>query len=197
MINKNVLKGLYDSGKSMKDISKTLGCSEHKITYWMQKFDINRRTRSEATYLKANPNGDPFTIRTNLTKNENTLLYLSLGIYWGEGTKAGKHVVRVSNTDPKMLVIFRKFLLEICQVNPSKIKYNIVCFNDTIPETASAYWGNKLEISSSKFGKITQIPSQGKGTYKNKSKYGVCSVSVSNIKLKAWIMEQINSLTPD
>ena len=34
----------------------------------MNKNNIKRRSRSEASYLKANPNGDPFKIKDNLTK---------------------------------------------------------------------------------------------------------------------------------
>ncbi len=45
-----------------------------------------------------------------------------------------------------------------------------------------------------KFGKIVQIPPQGKGTYRNKSAYGVCSLSVGNIKLKRWILQELHSI---
>lgn len=190
-ISKNQLFQLYSKGKSMAEIASLLGCSVHKVAYWMDKHGIKRRSRSEATYIKLNPNGDPFKIKTNLTRKEEFLFGLGIGIYWGEGTKVTPHSVRVANTDPEILKTFIKFLVQICQLKKNKISYSIVCFNDTNPEIARSYWARKLETSPKKFGKITQIPTQGKGTYKKKSKFGVCTIQASNIKLKTWIMDQI------
>ena len=65
----------------MKEISDKTGWKYEKIIYWMQKFNIPRRSRSEATYVKRNPNGDPFKIKKNLTKNEILLRGLGLGLY--------------------------------------------------------------------------------------------------------------------
>ena len=66
-LNKSILEISYKSGKSMQDISRQLNCSVHKVVYWMDKYDVKRRTRSEATYIKANPGGDPFKIKTKLS----------------------------------------------------------------------------------------------------------------------------------
>ena len=82
------IKKLYLSGKSMSEVADKLGFSRHKVAYWMKKMKIPRRSRSEAGYLKYNPNGDPFRIRTNLGIEESFLMGLGLGIYWGEGSKS-------------------------------------------------------------------------------------------------------------
>jgi hypothetical protein len=191
MLDEERLVALYYSGKSMMEISKLSNCSVHKVKYWIDKYSIKKRNRSEAAYVKQNPNGDPFKIKLKLNLEENILYGLAVGIYWGEGTKITPHSVRVTNTDPAMLIVFIKFLKQICGVQNNKINYSIVCFNDTDPDEAKKYWSNELEIYPEKFGKITQIPQQGKGTYKKKSKFGVCTVTVNNIKLKSWMMNQI------
>ena len=97
---------LYHHGFSSKEIAEELGFSENKINYWLKQFRIPKRSISEALYLKHNPNGDPFSIKRNLTPEEKQLLGLGLGIYWGEGNKANKHKVSVSNSDPKLLSMF-------------------------------------------------------------------------------------------
>lgn len=194
MISKKELQRKYDSGKSMMDISKILGCSVHKVQYWMNEYAINRRSRSEASYFKHNPKGDPFKIKLPRTIEDSILYGLGIGIYWGEGTKVTRHSVRVTNTDPAMLRLFLRFLHKICSVKNSKISCSIVCFNDTDPGLARKYWSSELKISPEKFGKITQIPKQGAGTYKKKSRFGVCAISVSNIKLKTWVMKQIDQV---
>lgn len=178
----------------MVDIAKLLKCSEHKIVYWMMKYHIARRSRSEASYVQQNPNGDPFNIQTSLSPEEQKIFWLALGIYWGEGNKVSPHVVKVTNTDPDLLRIFQSFLTKICHISPEKISYSIVAFHDNNSTVVRSYWANQLQISPEKFGKIVQIPTQGRGTYKKKSMYGVCMISVSNIKLKAWILKQLQNL---
>ena len=188
------LEKLYKSGKSMAEMGNVLDCSQHKIAYWLSKHNIPRRNRSDANYLKYNPDGDPFKIKHNLNFNEMFLYGLGLGIYWGEGTKTSTHSLRVSNTDVGIIKTFRQFLLNICGLRQNKITYSIVSFNDIDPNVARRYWSKELGILPEKFGKITIIPKQGKGTYKKKSTFGVCTLQVSNIKLRKWMMDELEVL---
>src|SRR5581483_7922935 len=110
------IQNLYSSGKSMFEIALELNCSVHKVSYWMNKNKFRRRSRSDAAYVKANPVGDPFKIKTNLTIFETKLYGLGLGIYMGEGSKLAYGSVRVSNTNPTILRIFISFLKIICSV---------------------------------------------------------------------------------
>ncbi|MCR4264359.1 MAG: hypothetical protein NUV98_06605 [Candidatus Roizmanbacteria bacterium] len=193
-ISQSQLSQLYKSGKSMKEISQILHCSQNKIVYWMNKYGITRRMRSEAVYIKANPLGDPFNIKQKLLPEDRFLLGLGIGLYWGEGEKVSKYSVRVANTDPYLILTFSRFLKEICRVKTDKMRYSIVCFNDTDTFQAQQYWSKLLGVPAVKFGKIVQIPKQGKGIYKRKSKFGVCTLTVSNMKLKEWIMKEVNKL---
>ena len=195
-ILKSDLEKYYLSGKSMAQIAKVIGCSSHKIAYWMNEYKIPRRTRSEATYLIGNPNGDPFDLNdiTNLSKKDIFLFGLNVGLYWGEGEKTTRHAIRVTNSDPYVIIRFRDFLLNICKLNPEKIRYYLICFNDIDQNIAKKFWAKLLKISPDKFGKIVVIPSRGKGTYNKKSKYGVCTIYAGNMKLKAWILSEIEKL---
>lgn len=177
----------------MFEIAKELGMSEHKIAYWMSKYEIKTRSRSEALYLKLNPLGDPFEIKIIQSNSDFLLMGLGIGIYWGEGNKVTRNSVRVTNSDPNMILIFREFLLKICQVTPEKIRYSLICFNDSNKNDVVRHWSELLEEPEAKFGKIVEIPTQGKGTYRKKSKYGICTITVSNLKLKQWIMNQVQN----
>lgn len=194
IFEKENLEELYKSGKSMAEIGIYLGCSQHKVAYWLSKHKIPRRNRSDANYLKYNPDGDPFKIKHDLSSSEMFLYGLGLGIYWGEGAKTNIHSLRVSNTDVEIIKTFRQFLLNICGLRQNKITYSIVSFNDIDPEVARGYWSKELGILPEKFGKITIISKQGKGTYKKKSTFGVCTLQVSNIKLKKWMMGELEVL---
>lgn len=161
----------------------------------MQKTRTPRRSLSDALYAKYNPDGDPFHIKTIVTKEDALLFGLGLGIYWGEGDKGSRHAMRVANTNPEILLNFVRFLIDICGVKKDKIYYSIICFNDSDPAAVGAYWAKVFDVSLEKFGKIVQIPQQGKGAYKRKSHFGVCTVNVSNIKLKQWMLKTMEDFS--
>lgn len=191
-VDKNRIKSLYCGGLSMMEISKKLKISHHKVAYWMNKHKIKRRSISEALYKRYNPYGNPFKIKLPRTPKDFYLFGLGIGIYWGEGNKADKYSVRVGTTDPEMILIFRKFLETICTVPKTKFKYSLMCFNDTKPEFAKNFWVSKLNIHKEQIGKVTRLKSLGKGLYKKTSQHGVCTIYVFNIKLKKWIMDQLD-----
>lgn len=181
----------------MSEIANKLNVSDHKVYWWMTKYGIPRRNRSEATYIKRNPNGDPFHIKTNLNHKEKILYGLGLGVYWGEGTKANREAVRVGNSDPNLIKIFIEFLTRICRVKKEKIKFGIQIFKDINQEKAVRYWEKTLGFSRKHFfPKVIVSPGQGKGTYKNKSRYGVVTLVVCNIKLRNWLIGQLDQLKP-
>lgn len=194
-IKPNTLRILYSKGQSFAEIAKTFGCSVHKIKYWMGKYKIPSRSISEAVYLKSNPTGDPFKIKENLSKSDIFLFGLGIGIFWGEGNKSIlTSGLRVANTDPGIIKTFRNFIKIIYGLEDRRFSYSLICFNDSDPNTSKNYWANQLKISPQKFGKITIIPKQGKGTYKNKSLYGVCTVLANNSKLRKLVLEKIQEL---
>lgn len=193
--NKDNLSKLYRSGMSMMEISKMVHSSPSKVVYWMKKYNIKRRSHSEAAYMKQNPNGDPFKIKTKLTKNDYFLYGLGIGIYWGEGNKNPKiPSLRVANTDPALIRAFILFLKSIYGLSETRFSYSIVCFNDVDPEMARAYWAKELKINPKRFGKITIIPKLGTGTYKKKSLFGVCTVQGNNSKLRNLVTQKVDSL---
>ncbi len=184
LLNKEKLNKMYKQGMSMMEISKELNCSCTKIVYWMNKYNIVRRSRSEAIYLKKNPKGDPFTIKRKLTPSERELLGFGLGLYWGEGNKRNKHSIRLGNTDPELIKKFIKFLTNIYNIDKNKLIYGLQIFSDIDKEKAKSYWMKKLNATPDQFQKIIVTPSRGCGTYQRKMKYGVLTLYYHNIKLR-------------
>jgi len=195
MITKEQLEKLYNKGFSMMEIAKKTGYSNSGVKYWMDKYGIPRRSRSEATYVKRNPNGDPFKIKQNLNKKEILLKGLGLGLYWGEGDKSGHNTqVRMSNTDPYLIKKFKDFLSRIYNLDEEKFKYSLVMFNDGDEKKAIKFWTSQIGVKRRQLGKIVNISPQGKGTYKKKNQFGVLTVSVSNKKLKENILKGIKEI---
>jgi len=192
-ITRNFLLDLYiRQRKSTAQIAKYVHCSENKINYWLAKYEIKKRTISDAIYELRNPLGDPFQIRNPKTLKEGILFGLGLGIYWGEGLKRGKGGVRLTNTDAKLVRKFLDFLESFCGVAKNKLRFSLQIFKDISAQNALHYWMRELDIKRGQFCKTIISEVRGKGTYKYKSEYGVIIVYFNNIKLKRKILEMIN-----
>lgn len=194
-ISKSVLLKLYrDEQKSAAEVAQRLGCSVNKVHYWIARRGIKIRTRSDASYVKHNPNGDPFRFSAPHTIDEAILFGLGLGLYWGEGNKRNKTAVRLGNTDPHLVKAFLKFLQKLYGVEKRKIRFGLQIFSDMRPATALAKWSKLLGFPKSHFGKVIVTPARSVGTYREKTQHGVLTVYVSNTKLRNLLISQIEKL---
>ena len=191
---KEKIINLYQKGLSMQEVADKMRWSAHKVSYWLEKCNIPRRSISNAVYLKWNPNGDPFKIKNNLNLKEERLKALGLGLFWGEGNKNNNHSVRLGNSDPRLIKSFREFLIKICGVKKNKLRYNLLLFNDANKEEAVNFWNRELGLGYSKIRSITSLKPRGKGTYKNKSMTGVLMIEFCNTKLKKEIDKMVKGL---
>jgi hypothetical protein len=195
MIKRNILIDLYtNKGKSAKQISHTLSCSENKVHYWLEKYKIRKRSISEATYIRANPNGDPFKFSKPKTLNEAFIYGLGLGLFWGEGNKVNTGAVRLGNTDPHLIKYFLLFLKKSYNIDINKLRFGIQIFNDTKPSQAIKFWCTNLEVSPEQFHKVVLTKQNKTGTYRKKMKNGVLTVYFSNKKLRDIIVGAITDL---
>lgn len=122
------------------------------------------------------------------------LFLASLMLYWGEGDKATKTHVRLSNTDPKMLRLFYTFLKEVCGVPESKIAGHILVYPDLDEPRTREYWSSNIGLPQSRFTKSTVI--QGRHPTKRLG-YGVCTVLVTSTYLKKKILVWLEVLSDE
>jgi len=185
MILEQQLTELYvDKKMSVKEVASSLGCSINKVIYWMNKYGMERRTISEAIYHKHNPDGDPFTLHPINSLRRAKLYGLGIGLYWGEGTRANKHSIRLGNTDPALLRAFSDFLVELFGVQRSDFRFGLQLFTDIDPDVALEYWAEELNVNKSQFYRTHITISGSLGTYRKKSKYGVATLYYHNKKLR-------------
>jgi hypothetical protein len=187
-ISKKQLEQLYlGEYLSMAEIAEKLKCSVNKVVYWMDRHEIARRYWDEASYIKHNPNGDPFQIKELATDDDRELFQLGIGLYIGEGTKNSRDV-RLANADPQVIRAFLRFLREICRVDEKKVFAWLNIFDDTNLEEALAFWKQVTQLPESQFYKSIVRQSKG-GSYLNKSRLGTLTIVVSNTRLAKKIGE--------
>lgn len=195
VLNSEELKRLYfQENLSVPEIAERLQCSPNKVNYWFKKYKLGKRSISEALYQRRNPEGDPFRFSKPTSLDEAFLLGLGIGLYWGEGNKRNRTTVRLGNTDPKLIRKFIQFLVESYGVLPHKFRFGLQIFSDMNPDKALSFWIKSLNVSKKQFGKVIVTPARGVGTYRDKTKHGVLTVYVSNIKLRDLLCQQIEKL---
>jgi len=179
------LRDLYlINKKSVADIARIFKCSERGINYWFKKYNIPKRTISEAIYIKCNPTGDPFKFIYPKDSEEAKLFGIGIGLYWGEGNKANKNAVRLGNSDSNLIRIFINFLIKFFNIDKKDLKFHLHIFSDIDIEEAYDYWIKELKITKKQFYKPTITITGKLGNYRNKSKYGVLTVIYGNTKLR-------------
>lgn len=196
MISKEVLLSRYvQQQQSAAAIAKQLRCSEHKVNYWLAKHSITKRSISDAIYTKWNPNGDPFTVRTPQSLAEAILYGTGIGLYWGEGTKKSKTAVRLGNSDPRLIRLFMKFLIESYVIERARLRFGLQIFGDMDQERALQFWIHELGVSRKQFYTPIITPHRGVGNYRQKTKYGVLTLYFNNRKLRDILCDSIESIS--
>ena len=182
-IPKEELESLYyDKKLSMQEIATYLGCSLHKVAYWMDQYGFERRNWSEATYVQRNPDGDPFRIRMPETPSEWALFGVGIGLYMGEGTKTG-WAVSIANTNPGIHRAFISFLEQICGVCKAHLRADLNIYDDCDIRATILWWSEQLGLQQEQFCEPYVQAAKG-GSYTRKSMYGTLTVRFGNFKLK-------------
>ena len=200
-LDKDLLKKLYiKEKKSVSEIAFLLKETERKVSYWLAKHGVPRRTISEAVYVKINSGADPFSYK-NIKGETDAFLYgLGLGLYWGEGTKKNKFAVRVGNSDPKLIKAFLCFLSTFYEIDKSKLRFELQIFDDVDERKVRNHWLKILGINKKQLYKTRITKSNTQGTYKNKNSIGVLTIHFGNKKLRdslCGVVEKMQSLDYD
>lgn len=106
LAKKEIQRLYFRDKKSLLEIAHIFGVSTHTVCYWMDIYKLPRRNRSDALYIKYNPNGNPFVCKNLVSCKDWFLFGLGIGLYWGEGTKSNTHSIRLGNTDPHLIKMF-------------------------------------------------------------------------------------------
>lgn len=119
------------------------------------------------------------------------LFLIALSLYWGEGDKRNRHQIKISNTDPEVIRIFKLFLEKILKVDKIKIKAWLLLYPDLDDNICRAYWMHRLGLSIENFYKSTVTQGRQK---RNHLSYGVCSLGFSSAYLKQKVLTWVEIL---
>ncbi len=160
---------LRKKGLSYSEILKEIPVAKSTLSEWLHSVGLSKKQKQRLTEKKLAAmkrgwekmhqlrmarwaeikNKAAKEIR-NLSKNERWLLGIML--YWAEGAKEKEHgsstPIKFSNSDVKMILLFRKWLHEVFKIPKKNIKYELYIHEKADWLSAKKFWASKLDILS-------------------------------------------------
>lgn len=123
------------------------------------------------------------------------LFFAGLALYWGEGDRqVANGIVRIANTDPRLLRIFINFLISCCGIPQEKIYAWLLLYPDLKERASLKYWSSALDLPPQQFVRSQYIRGR---ELRKKLLYGVCTVQIYSREHKEKILEWIELLSQE
>ncbi len=199
---------LRQQGFSIKQIAAALNVSKGSVSRWVRDIRLSKkalenienqqrlgRERSRRTRLCNIANRDKALYNQckseiiPLTKRD--LWIAGLMLYAGEGRKVWggpSQPIELTNSEPAILRIFIKFLIDVCKVCKDQIKIRIFIYPDIDFKKVKHYWSKELNIPLSQFQKPQVKQSYNTPTRSRRSDYGTVHIVLSKAELYRKIM---------
>lgn len=188
------VSSLYLQDKySVAMIAEKLGFSVHQVRHCLEKNNVPRRSRSEATFLAHfhRFNRLPCNIKRELTPKERDLFVAGIMLYWAEGWKKNSQYASFSNSDPKMIRLFLMFLRKLCGIQEGRVRLLLHLYEDQNEKELRNFWSEVTNVPLSQFNS-SYLHKAKPGNYKRKSEHGTISLRYGDKKLLEQILEWID-----
>ncbi len=195
-------------GLSYRQIESRLGISKGTISYWLRRqnwsIDIQKRLQEKARknasdrmrlislqakkIRESNYDAARKEARRTFLEHRNDPLFMAcLSIYWGEGDQGTpSSLIRVANTDPSMLRMFRTMFTKYLGIPLSRLRAYLILYEDLNVKDCELYWAKQLGIPTTAFFKSHVI----KGRHRTKKlPWGVCTLTFSSRQKKEMLLE--------
>ncbi len=196
---------LRQKGLSYSQIKEKLGIGKGTLSEWLSDMPLSEKRIKElrdfspqrieryrnTMQKKRNLQHDLIykNIKDKLKSlSDRDLLISGFFLYWGEGSKTKSYSVALTNTNPKMLVFFIKWL-NFFNVPKEKLRVKLHLYSDMKVKEQILFWSKTLNIpvlqfrnsyiKESKFSSIS---------YKNGFGHGTCSVIVEDKDIASQIL---------
>lgn len=207
---KKLARKLRKLGYSINEICKKAGLAKGSVSLWVRDIELTseqKRKLSEKGIKKEVIERRRITRLTredarrqviidkakkeinNLSKKD--LFLIGITLYWAEGSKTKRGVVKFSNSDPKIIKLTMRFFREICQVPEEKLKGYIHIHPHLSVRKAENYWSSVSGIPLTQFYKTYRKPNRASRNKKDSLPFGTFDINICNtelfLKIQGWI----------
>lgn len=209
--DKNKAIALRKSGKSYNEIQDALGIAKSTLTSWFKNQKWSRVVKSRLAEVARENARKRMTIISHAAREKRAMVYeehrriardnfkqfqknklfvSGLMIYWGEGDNSIKNgVIRVTNTDPFMLKLFRIFLKKYLPNIFIKLRAYLVLYPDLDDIVCKKFWSRSISVPFDRFIKSQYITGRHPT---RRLPYGVCTITATSRAQKEIMLEWLN-----
>lgn len=199
--------------RSYNDIAKILGISKSTVSYWASR-DLESQKVKKILIIKNRIDSRERIkrlIAINKIKwekwreqarrearrqfgelSKGRLFIAGIMLYWAEGDGKPKNPVRFTNTDPRMVALYIKFLVGALKIPIESLRITIILYPDLSQGKCEMFWSKTVNIPKTQFYKTQFIKGRHKTT---RLPYGICMVTASGRRLKEKILIWIDLLS--
>ena len=188
---RNIAKDLRRKNFSLADIAQKLDISKSTASLWLRDFPLHedvlmQKRRKNALHI-AQIQKDRKRDRQILALEEGRkeigkltkrdVFMLGIALYIGEGTK-WQNLVRVVNSDYRVIKLAIRWLTEICGVRPENLRLRIHGYPDTNFDEAVRFWSRNTGIRSELFQSSVVDRRIGKSSKRGTLPFGTVHLNV-------------------
>lgn len=185
---------LRKSGKSIRDITNMLGANKSSVSHWcrdiklsfLQRKKLFDAQRSAAIRALLNASEHRHRLRVKTTAAQMTLgaadvgpidkrdlFMVGLALYWGEGYKNGNEELGFTNSDPRIIQTFIKWMHDIYGTLSQDfiLRVTINSLHRNRIEDIEAYWSRITGIPKKQFTTPAFIIAKARKVYGNPEQY--------------------------
>ncbi len=207
---RKLARELRSQGLSLNEIIAKTGFSKGSVSLWVrdieltleQKKQLSRKGRTKESIERrrttrlGRENARRQIIVDNAKKeisnvSDQELKLIGIALYWGEGGKANRGSVQLSNGDPRIIRLMMKFFKRVCKVPKKKFRGHIHVHPHLNVKKAEGYWSTVSGIPLNQFYKTYSKPNKSSQSKKDSLPFGTFDIYVHNtelfLKIKGWI----------
>lgn len=184
----------YCDGYSMRRVAEELGVSIDAVTYFMRRHRLERRTLQEDSAIRFQNKPLSYSIKENLSPDQEALRVIGVTLYWGEGYKTEKsNGIDLANSDVVMVAVFVRFLREVCCVDEKRLRVLLYCYANQDPEKLKRFWSKVTNIPLNQFSK-PYVRKDFKDAMLDRMPYGMVHIRYADKKLLKTVMGWIEEI---
>ena len=211
--DKGIAIKLRQQGKSYRDISGDLGIPKSTLSVWFKNDPLSQEVKlklSSKSNIRVAERIKKFS-ETNRRKWEawreaaryeakkdfknlakNPLFIAGNMLYWAEGDSKVKNPLSLTNTDPRMIRVYIKFLIKILKIDKNKIRATLILYPDLNENRCINFWSEEVGLPKSQFYKTQFI--EGRHPTSRLSR-GICMIGNNSRQLKEKVLIWIDLLS--
>jgi len=206
-------------GFSYNEILEKVAVSKSTLSLWLREIGLAKKQKQRLTEKRrvAQKKAQEACRKNRLQRQNKTtaiakseidemnhrdLLIAGSLLYWAEGAKQKKHNisqrVSFSNSDPYMIVLFNKWVKEICGIGFDDIIYCIYIHKTADVEKSKLFWENILDVKIERIYFKKHNPKTNRrnidSDYKGMLRIDIRKSTDLNRRINGWILGIIEGL---